>query len=184
MIGEDLGEDRQFAELLRAAGALRPAYPASLGPADPKWRTILSGLGEPVPRVHEIIYSRVSGTRREAPDQRLVDFFPGFRLIHIRELELETKNLERMGYPRLLPFLADYSSDYCCAAPGGAIVATDHELGVETKHDSAARFLESMLSFYANDVLFLDPNGMLDYHVEKYRELAAELNPGVPYWAE
>ena len=138
----------------------------------------------PLPTFVSDIYSLVMGTPRSIEDQTLMDFIPGYLLIHLAELEehwgianslLDTNRL-------YIPFLANYSSDYICWRDG-LIVSICHDSPIEyVMHDEERRFYDTISQFYREQVFFLDEDGYLDDASEKYLQIGQQLNPGVPYW--
>ncbi len=70
-----------FEEFIELSRTLRPDYPESLGLAKEKWQSSIPNFT--LPTLIHVIYSVVQGTERDIRDQKLMDFIPGFRLIHI-----------------------------------------------------------------------------------------------------
>lgn len=176
----------QFSELVRLSGTLRPAYPGSLGVADPQHRQkILTFWPDEFPPLIDAIYSTVRGTRRGIRDQKLMDFLPGYRLIHIDELASCFAALaKQVPKPRLFPFLANYSSDYICVDGKKVSDVTHDELEIAVLHKTPHKFLETICEFYRRKIYRLDRDGFLDYDQDGEGECGAELNPGVGYWFE
>lgn len=178
-----------FLESLRLAGLLRPAYGASLGAADPAFEFKLAALStDSKPSLWEAVYSTVKGTSR-AVTGPLMDFVPGYRLLHIDDLAEAAIQVRVMNASRrtLLPLLANLSSDYVCVDPdeGGEVCAVMHDSRQPvTLHRSSEAFLETVSEFYRRGIYFLDADGYLDYDLEAHGKCGSELNPGVMYWVE
>jgi hypothetical protein len=77
--------EAQFEQFLNLSHELRAEYRTSLLPVNPTWQAILHQFLDEVPQLLSVIYSKVSGTFYTVEDQSLMDFIPGFFLIHIEE---------------------------------------------------------------------------------------------------
>lgn len=189
--------DKLFAEYLSLSNKLRNGYQNSLGISQPEWKKTAVAVLPVVPPIFEAIYGNVEGTHKDISNQKYMDFVPGFRLIHINELESEFHTLLQMlesddvcesQIITIIPILADYSSCYICYAKTTnnkeiiAHYAPDE--GMQIMHNSAEQFLKTIIAFYQNDVFYLDEDGFLDYDFEKEGIIGAEYNPGVEYWTE
>lgn len=176
---------------------MRCGYKTSLGIPHQAWEEVLTNINHPVPQIYREIYSTFAGTRRDLKEQKLMDFIPGYRLIHIEELETEYHTFARMAgsdamYENQIeaaaPLLADYASSYICYVKKRdrteAIFSYSPDGGFEEMHRSLETFFETIIAFYKEDVYFLDNNGFLDYDFEKAGVIGEKLNPGIPYWAE
>ncbi len=190
-----LGET--FALYLRLSAALRVDYPSSLGVSASEWEDVISPFGTHIPRILATLYRQVSGTKGRSEDQSLMDFVPGYRLIHIAEHRDHDRALGEVlrGFHlkprgRVFPILTNYSSDYvyvqcdegrnteqigCILHDAGELVAM---------HETPDDFLKTLCAFYENGVYHLDDDGYLDYDFEKQGEIGARLNPGIHYWTE
>ena len=109
--------DKLFMEYLSLSDKLRNGYQDSLGSSPPVWKETLAAISPAIPSFFETIYGKVEGTYRDIANQKYMDFIPGFRLIHINELESEFHTLLQMLEPddvsesqikMIIPFLADY----------------------------------------------------------------------------
>src|SRR5690349_8166170 len=87
----------KFQEYLQLSAQLRPHYIASLGPGtnheSGNARTQITTILPDAPELLRGIYSTVAGTSSEEEDPTLVEFIPGYRLIHIDEYAQEMKVL-------------------------------------------------------------------------------------------
>lgn len=189
--------DDLVVEYFSLSERMRNGYIDSLGIANPKWNEILSQTIPVVPEVFQSIYKNVSGTYRNIENQKYMDFVPGYRLIHITELEKEycallkmlvADDICRSEIGTVIPLLADYSSCYICYV----VINNNEEMifhyspveGLQKMHASVESFFKTIIAFYLNDVFYLDGDGFLDYDFEKEGAIGAEYNPGVDYWIE
>ncbi|GGF90163.1 hypothetical protein GCM10010912_39170 [Paenibacillus albidus] len=185
-----------FQEYLRLSAEQRPNYIASLGAGDEACTTSLAELVPQVPELLEAVYSTVAGTGSDEEDPSLVEFIPGYRLIHREEYAqemqvlagvLQEKGQETEGV--ILPLLTNYGSDFICyhRSVEGVERICDllHDYGdLVVMYDSPALFLETLCEFYKQEVYFLDEEGYLDCDLVKEGEVAAALNPEANYWSE
>ena len=183
----------KFKEFLILSAKLRREYPASLGVKSANWLEILSKIDTNVPELYNVIYSSVSGTQRDITNQTLMDFIPGYRLIHIEELFNEKQSLDSvLSYYdnidglTILPVLANYSSDFICYCRDQRgienICRVNHDDDLIILHKSPEKFLETICEFYKQGVFFLEGDGYLDYDMEKEGQIGLLFNPGVAYW--
>ncbi|PXX37829.1 SMI1/KNR4 family protein [Undibacterium pigrum] len=183
-------------ELLSLCDQIRPGYRESLGrglpriEAEQRLKTIIKSSVD-IPELFLEIYCQVDGTLRDVADQKVMDFIPGYRLIHIDELEEEfQKFMAILGPSRHhnFPFLANYSSDFVCIESEpenrgnkiGSFLHDDPQF--ELMHSSAEDFLTTVIAFYRENVYFLDADGFLDYDFDKQAFLGNRLNNGILYW--
>lgn len=182
-----------FKETLLFADNLRPQYTKSLGNNTGNWNILLNKIINPIPELYTAIYKNVSGTFRDVTDQSLMDYIPGYRLIHVLELENELKNMSLVLSDNacadthiVLPMLANYSSDFICYYNNRCnelICLLTHDTGSLTvMHNSPENFFKTVCEFYKQNVYFLDSDGYLDYDLNKEAAVASILNPGIPYW--
>ncbi|WHY20213.1 hypothetical protein QNH28_04095 [Paenibacillus sp. G2S3] len=184
----------QFQEYLKLSADLRPDYIASLGKGDNEEK--LTVIVPEAPELLKAIYSIVSGTSSEEEEPSLIEFIPGYRLIHINEYEAEMKILtgilEEKGHQVdgvILPILTNYGSDFICyyKSADGVERVCDllHDFGdLIVMYESPEKFLETLCEFYKQDVYFLDEEGYLDCDLVKEGEVGAALNPDAKYWSE
>lgn len=150
-----------------------------------------------IPEVYRAIYGNVAGAYRNIENQKFMDFIPGYRLIHIKELEKEQHTLLQMlelddicevQIKAIIPLLADYSSCYICYANTDnneeIIFHYSPDDGLQEMHASVELFLRTVIAFYQNGVFYLDGDGFLDYDFEREGIIGAEYNPGINYWTE
>ncbi|MHA6533891.1 hypothetical protein [Paenibacillus sp. BAC0078] len=186
----------KFQEYLKLSSGLRPGYTASLGTGGENVTAKLGSLMPSVPDVLQAIYSQVSGTSSKEEEPNLIEFIPGYRLIHIDEYEQEIKVLESIlvekGYSgggTVLPLLTNYGSDFICyfQSEDGVERVCDllHDYGdLVVMYDSPENFLETLCEFYKQEVYFVDEEGYLDCDLIKEGEVGAALNPEANYWSE
>lgn len=185
-----------FKKYLDLSAELRPHYPASLGIASDDWECVFLQFTKNIPLIIKTIYSNVSGTRRDVEPQELMDFIPGYRLIHINELYNTKNDINRIfdewgieDTDNVIPILANYSSDFICCVKlkdsKEGIYSFAHDEGkLVLMYDSGEAFLNTIVAFYQNNVYFLDDDGYLDYDYEKEGLIGAMLNEGTEYWEE
>ena len=184
-------------EYLSLSDIMRKGYKDSLGTESQAWNETLSRLSPVVPDVFKAIYEEVSGTYRGIDNQTYMDFVPGYRLIHIEELEKEYHTLLQMlasddiceaRIRTIIPLLADYSSCYVCYVETynneEAVFHVSPDNGLQKMHASAELFFKTMIAFYLSGVFHLDEEGFLDYDFEREGIIGAEYNPGIVYWSE
>ncbi|MBY3622927.1 SMI1/KNR4 family protein [Acinetobacter sp. CUI P1] len=184
----------QFQEYLKLSADLRSDYIASLGKSDNEAK--ITAIFPEAPELLKAIYSTVSGTSSEEEEPSLIEFIPGYRLIHIDEYEAEMKILagilEEKGHQVdgvILPILTNYGSDFICyyKSADGVERVCDllHDFGdLIVMYESPEKFLETLCEFYKQEVYFLDEEGYLDCDLVKEGEVGAALNPDAKYWSE
>ncbi|CAH1057793.1 HDOD domain-containing protein [Paenibacillus pseudetheri] len=184
----------QFQEYLKLSAELRPDYIASLGKGDNEAK--ITSVFPETPALLKAIYNTVSGTSSEEEEPSLIEFIPGYRLIHINEYEAEMKILagilEEKGHQVdgiILPILTNYGSDFICyyRSADGVERVCDllHDFGdLIVMYESPEKFLETLCEFYKQEVYFLDEEGYLDCDLVKEGEVGAALNPDAKYWSE
>lgn len=182
---------KYFEEYIGLSEGLRLEYPGSLGKAAEDWSEAFSTLNE-IPELLEVIYSSVQGTQREIKNQRLMDFIPGYRLIHIDELVQEKINIDnRSDWPKgslVIPFMADYAGDYFCyveyvEGDSGICVFVHDEGNLELVYRTQEKFLKTIIEMYKQHAYYLDNDGYLDYDYQKEGIIGLRLNPEVTYWS-
>ena len=184
----------QFQEYLKLSAELRPDYIAGLGKGDNEAK--ITSVFPETPALLKAIYNTVSGTSSEEEEPSLIEFIPGYRLIHINEYEAEMKILagilEEKGHQVdgvILPILTNYGSDFICyyKSADGVERVCDllHDFGdLIVMYESPEKFLETLCEFYKQEVYFLDEEGYLDCDLVKEGEVGAALNPDAKYWSE
>lgn len=176
-----------FKKFLELSDSLRNNYSNSLEINDDEE---LNGNG--IPDVLSPIYSKVKGTLYEVKNQSLMDFIPGFLLIHKSEYrEFKSKMTKMLSESKdsYFPFLVNYSSDFYALKvenriDKGVFLINHDELNPIKIHDSFEAFFETIIAFYEKQVYFLDEDGYLDMDFDKEEEVAQELNPEIPFWFE
>jgi len=183
-----------FKEFIFLSKKIREEYPMSLGEKNSNWEEVCRSIDVDIPVLFQAIYSRVSGTKKDIKQQQLMDFIPGYQLIHISELVNENIKFNNVyGFNndfkdlKLIPFLTNYSSDFVCYGKmndGREVVGTimHDDQQFTPMHDSVEKFFETICEFYKKDVYFLDADGYLDYDFEQEGVIGAEINPSIDYW--
>ncbi|NQX48300.1 SMI1/KNR4 family protein [Paenibacillus tritici] len=186
----------KFQEFLERSAQLRPGYTASLGKATAGGSAAISAYTPEVPALLQAVYDTVLGTDSTEEDPSLLEFIPGYRLIHIgeygREMNVLSGILQEKGYTGhgvVLPLLTNYGSDYICyyRSEEGVERVCDllHDYGdLVVMYDSPEKFLETLCEFYKQEVYFLDEEGYLDCDLVTEGEVGAALNPDAKYWSE
>jgi hypothetical protein len=186
----------KFQEYLELSAQLRPGYINSLGKAQAGGSTPASEFVPEVPGLLQAIYDNVLGTSSGEEEPSLIEFIPGYRLIHIDEYGQEMKVLagilQEKGYTGggiVLPLLTNYGSDFICyyQSEEGVERVCDqlHDYGdLVVMYDSPEKFLETLCEFYKQEVYFLDEEGYLDCDLVTEGEVGAALNPDAKYWSE
>ena len=182
---------------LSLSDKMRRGYKNSLGAASPAWEKTFAAIVPAVPEFIRAIYGEVAGTHKNIADQKYMDFIPGYRLIHIEELECEYHTLLQLlasddvcevQIKTIIPLLADYSSCYICYVKTTdnrqSIFHYSPDEGLQKMHNSVELFLETIIAFYHKDVFYLDEDGYLDYDFEKEGLIGAAYNPDIEYWME
>lgn len=187
---------RLFDEFILLSSALRGEYPKSLGGKITNWEDTFHVMGMDIPLLFQVIFNKVSGTKRGVVEQELMDFIPGYRLIHLSELRDEMAVVKEIysGYDEdkvktIIPLLANYSSDFICYGEMmdgreivGMVMHDDPKFVL--MYQSMDRFLETICACYKEQVYFLDQDGYLDYDFVMEGEVGARINPEVAYWVE
>jgi hypothetical protein len=136
----------------------------------------------PIPELAQAIYATVAGTPRNIEAQELMDLVPGYRLIHVDELQAAHDVVRRRsGRNDLFPILGDYAASFICT--GASSVFDLDDLGdVIEMRKSGHLFLRAIAECYESGVYFLDPDGYLDYDARAEQLIGLRLNPGLAYW--
>ena len=184
-------------EYIKLSEELRSGYEYSLGGKKPEWQKLIKNIYEDIPPLFYEIYSRWSGTIRNIENQKYMDFVPGYRLIHIEELNKEYENLTQLlesddtceeQMEIIIPFLADCASSYICYvrtwSKNEYIYIYSIEEGLSCMHSSIKAFLDTIIAFYANGVYFLDKDGFLDYDYEQEGIIGMKYNNDIQYWCD
>ena len=174
-----------FTKFLVLSDQLRPQYSKSLGTASNARANMELVKKKRLPDFLLEIYSQVEGTRADISDQTLMDFLPGFRLIHFSEFDANFEICRRRDATEdLIPFLGNYSSDFICWKDGKIYEVMHDSPEPCLIHESVFDFFNTICDFYLEGVYFLDEDGFLDYDYERERIIGMKNNPGVTYWLE
>lgn len=189
--------DELVMEYLSLSDKMRNGYEDSLGIASQTWNVTFNKIISAIPEIFRAIYGKVAGTYRNTENQKFMDFVPGYRLIHINEIESEYHTLLQMlvsdeiceaRIRTIIPILADYSSCYICYAEidgnEETIFHYSPDDGLQKMHNSVELFFKTIIAFYLKTVFYLDGDGFLDYDFEREGIIGAEYNPGIDYWTD
>ncbi len=178
-----------FDKLLIKSEILRPGYVASLGngvgeDAAKLIGNMLGKLDEKIPYGVCEIYGKVKGTEHQISEQKYMDLVPGYRLIHINEIEEAVTHIHSAGYG-IFPILADYSGNYFginykndefCAV---RIAEPDPVIRVSNNLDS---YINTLVSIYNANGFHLDDYGLLESVFEIEGDIGKRMNIGYEYW--
>lgn len=181
----------QFKKYLEQSATLRTQYTESLLPMNTNWKQELNGIMENIPKFLEVIYSTVGGTKYEVSNQSLMDFIPGYLLIHIDEYQKNYNDLKNIliNYDiddDFYPILRNYSSDFIALKKDTHEIYTilHDDTDIELIHENPFDFLLTLNNNYERNVYFLDNEKYLDYDMDKEYQIAREFNPSVEFWIE
>ncbi|MDR2235070.1 MAG: hypothetical protein LBE92_03015 [Chryseobacterium sp.] len=183
--------EKEFEKYIDLSDDLRKGYKESLLPITNNWSFILGEIASQIPELFRIIYSKYSGTYYEINNQKLMDFVPGYLLIHISEFKknfedlkqiLNNKNIKQ----KFLPILRNYSSDfYALNVNTNEIFLIFHdEDEIDLIHKTPDDFLLTLRKNYEEHVYFLDEDGFLDYDEDLEFEVGSKYNEDVDFWNE
>lgn len=183
--------EKEFEDFIKLSDHLRNGYEDSLLPVEHDWRTILDTTLGDVPDLLKIIYSKYSGTYYEIENQKLMDFIPGYLLIHISEYKKDFDELKAILNSKgidgkFAPVLRNYSSDfYAIEINTGSIYLIFHDDDeIDLIHNSSYDFIYTLKKNYEEKVYFLDEDDYLDYDADLEYEVARKYNEGVEFWEE
>ncbi|WP_316842616.1 hypothetical protein [Pedobacter gandavensis] len=177
-----------FSQYIDLSNVFRYEYKSSLGEAsnDLLPNTFSSGL--------RAIYSIVKGTKYEIEDQSLMDFLPGYLLIHIDEYPHFIKKLNAIlsdeNKGKYFPLLVNYSSDFYALKENDRkerleVYLVNHdELEPIKIYNSLEIFFDTLIECYKEKAYFIDEDGYLDVDFEKAELIGQKLNPENEYWLE
>ena len=181
--------EKLFIKFLEQSDKLRNGYKESISSSNKDWEIILRELMGTVPDIFKIIYGNVSGTYYGIENQKLLDFLPGYLLIHILEYKESHKKLSDLLSDfdiedDFYPILQDYSSNFIALkAETNEIYHISSEDGESLMYESPLKFFETINDFYSKKVYFLDEDGFLDYDLELEGKIGIKNNPEIEYWA-
>jgi hypothetical protein len=170
-------------EFLQESDKQRPNYSKSLGqPYFISW----PDLKESLPDIMSYIYSKVSGTLYESEDESLVDFLPGYLLIHGDEFEAHKNRFQEVyKKPEFFPVLADYDSGYIAVEEStGEVFIFSVEDEEELMYRSFDKLLETGIACYREGAYTIDGMGLMEVDFDKEEEIGQRLNPDVEFWFE
>lgn len=181
-------------EYLNKSDILRTGYLSSLGEPVELLDSSLGGFSKS--KLINSLYSIVSGTKLPVSDKRMMDFIPGYRLLHISELMDRFCIIKKHPFYKtilhssdfVVPFLMNYSSDFICVICNGGdekVIEVLHDVdSFILRHNSPFDFINTLNEFYNKNVYFLDKDGYLDYDFELEGKIGASLNSNINYWCE
>jgi len=143
-----------------------------------------------IPTPLNSIYSLADGTKYEVENQSLMDFIPGFLLIHTTEYNEFVNKLNTIlnekDKNKFYPILVNYSSDFYALNKGDlGIYLINHDNNKPIKiHNTFDDFIITLIACYEDNVYFLDEDGYLDMDFDKEELVAQKLNPDIKFWFE
>lgn len=175
-------------EYLKYSESLRKGFIESLGtPVPDALQTLKAAIGGEVPRLLQEIYTTVAGTQENEVADELIDFIPGFQLIHINQWVDEYEFLKEEMGENLLPILKGEEGAYYVlhAITGEILILFVDEFKLQDVifHDDT-HFLQTLIANYQEHVYFVDKDGWLDFDDDKEVKVAQRINPDVDYWGE
>lgn len=183
--------ENEFKDFIKLSDHLRNGFEDSLLPAGTDWNSILEKTLGDVLVLLKIIYSKCAGTLYEIENQNLMDFVPGYLLIHISEYKKNFDELKAILnskgiHDKFAPVLRNYSSDfYEIEINTGAIYLIFHyDEGIDLIHHSSYDFINTLRKNYEENVYFLDEDGFIDYDADLEYEVARKYNEGIDFWEE
>ncbi len=139
-----------------------------------------------IPSFYLTVYSFINGTQKSIENQELMDFIPGFRLIHIEELEEEISTFQNFYNTNYFPFLADYGGCYIGFSDKEDKICyfSPENLKKISMYENLEKFFETIIRCYEKKIFFLDEDGYLDYDYDEENLLGKILNPNCEYWKD
>ncbi len=139
-----------------------------------------------LPDFFKEIYSICNGTKPEINEQIFFDFIPGFRLMQVDEIieKYEKEFIDNTEFKIIIPFLADYASNYYAYAIKNDIeyIVFVEDYEIEIIHSDIDSFWKTIIAFYDEDVYYLDEDGYLSYDFGKEGDIGRKYNSEIDYW--
>lgn len=168
---------------LEFSDVVRPGYSESLGiSSEALFRTAtatLPGFSENL----GLIYREVLGTSSGSCSEGLVDFVPGYRLLHLSELAVAAARA-RQAFPEAegaVPFLENYAGDFWGLTESGVWSLMHDDAPVSHVHASIELMLETHAEVYASGGYLLE-KGLLAANADTLLVIGRRMNPGLGYW--
>lgn len=152
---------------------------------------LLKAAGLPIDAPVEALYAWRDGTQTAGVTLDDIHVFPGFYLLCLEDAIANYRAF--VGDPRWnpgwLPLFANGGGDFYLVDLGGQPSGSVRHFRIEeVEHPVEFRSLPDMASTLAaafeRRIFFVDPDGYLEMDDLRFAALAAELNPGVPWWSD
>jgi len=137
----------------------------------------------------DALYGWKDGTQTVGVKLDDIQIFPGFYLLSLEDAIANYRAFvaDSRWSPGWLPLFANGGGDFYLVDLGGEPSGLVRHFRIdEPEHPVEFLSLPDMTSTLAaafeQGVIFVDLNGYLEMHDLRFASLAAELNPGVPWW--
>ena len=166
--------------------ALRPGIGAD------RVRSLLGDVGLPVSSQVEELYAWHDGTETAVADSLDdIHLFPGFYFLSLEDAVANYRAFvaDPRWSPGWLPIFANGGGDFYVTDVSGELAGVVRHFRIEeSEHPVEFRTIGSMLTTIAagfeRAIFFVDGNGYLEMDDLAYAGVAAQLNPGVPWWVD
>lgn len=166
--------------------ALRPGLTAD------RTRSLLGESGLPSSGQVEALYAWRDGTKTAGVGTLDdIQLFPGFYLLSLEDAVANYRTFvaDHRWAPGWLPIFANGGGDFYVTDLSGEMSGVMRHFRIEeTEHPVEFRTISNMLTTiaagYERRIFFIDDNGYLEMDDLAFASMAAELNPGVPWWVD
>ena len=178
--------DRIFKEYINLSQNLRNKYLIEENNKNENIKILMNIFKKDIPSFYLTGYSFINGTQKSIENQELMDFIPGFRLIHIEELEEEISTFQNFYNNNYFTFLADYGGCYIGFSDKEDKICyfSPENLKKISMYENLEKFFETIIRCYEKKIFFLDEDGYLDYDYDEENLLGKILNPNCEYWKD
>ncbi|MFN8074867.1 MAG: hypothetical protein U0Q15_05520 [Kineosporiaceae bacterium] len=143
------------------------------------------------PQVEELYAWRNGTDTAVAGSLDDIHMFPGFYFLSLGDAVANYRAF--MGDPRWtpgwLPIFANGGGDFYVTELSGGLPGVVRHFRIEEREHpvefvTLERMLTTIAAGFSQEIFFVDGSGYLEMDDSTYAEVAAQLNPGVPWWAE
>ncbi len=152
-------------------------------------RSLLHGSGLPSTEDLEFLYAWRDGTKADGATLGEIYLFPGFYFLSLEDalLNYQAFSADPRWSPGWLPVLADGGGDFYAvdlrSEPSGRV---RHFRIDEVEHPvefaSLRDLFETVAAGFERGLLFVDESGHFEMDDLAFGDLAAEINPNIPWW--
>jgi cell wall assembly regulator SMI1 len=149
----------------------------------------LTAAGLPGEASVEALYSWRDGTQTAGATLDDIQLFPGFYFLSLEEAIANYRAFvaDPRWRPEWFPLFANGGGDFYLVDLGGQLSGSVRHFRIEeSEHPVEFRSLPDMMRTLADafdkGVFFVHPDGYIEMDDLRFATLAAELNPGVPWW--